>query len=150
MERPTTSPQRPLCPSAAPDWDGSHVFGVVGGSAAEPRVGYLIKPQPATPDLLGLTGLVSPTKVLRMAAPCAHGRCQHFDGVRDQCRLAAKLVRQLPQVADRPPPCRIRPECRWWQQEGKAACLRCPQVVTETDGDHASAAFTAVADPAQP
>jgi hypothetical protein len=30
------------------------------------------------------------------------------------------------------PPCSIRPGCMWWRQEGKNACLRCPQVVTET------------------
>jgi len=29
------------------------------------------------------------------------------------------------------PPCRIRQSCRWWLQEGKAACFRCPQVVTD-------------------
>jgi hypothetical protein len=28
------------------------------------------------------------------------------------------------------PACRIRPDCRWFVQEGRAACLRCPQIVT--------------------
>jgi len=28
------------------------------------------------------------------------------------------------------PACLIRATCRWYQQEGKAACHRCPQVVT--------------------
>jgi hypothetical protein len=34
-------------------------------------------------------------------------------------------------VVDALPACAIRPACRWWQQEGKAACQRCPQVVTQ-------------------
>jgi len=29
------------------------------------------------------------------------------------------------------PRCAIRPVCRWFRQEGRAACLRCPQVATE-------------------
>jgi len=50
---------------------------------------------------------------------------------RPRC-LAAMIVQWLPSVVDTLPPCAIRPACRWWQQEGKAACVRCPQVVTET------------------
>jgi hypothetical protein len=29
------------------------------------------------------------------------------------------------------PPCKIRHECRWFLQEGRPACRRCPQVITE-------------------
>ena len=29
------------------------------------------------------------------------------------------------------PRCAIRPTCRWFRQEGREACLRCPQVATE-------------------
>jgi len=28
------------------------------------------------------------------------------------------------------PSCQIRDTCRWFAEEGGAACLRCPQVVT--------------------
>jgi hypothetical protein len=35
-------------------------------------------------------------------------------------------------VVDALPRCLIRPACRWFQQEGKEACVRCPQVVTES------------------
>jgi hypothetical protein len=34
-------------------------------------------------------------------------------------------------VSESLPPCPIRRECRWWQQEGKAACMRCPQIITD-------------------
>ena len=130
MEDDAAVPAPPLCPSAQPDMAGSVVFGVVGGTVEEPRVGYLDQPLPVTPEILALTGPVSPTEVFRIAAPCAGHACQHFDGAR--CRLATRTVQMLPAVVEKLPPCRIRPRCRWFQQEGKAACLRCPLIVTET------------------
>jgi hypothetical protein len=107
---------------------GAMAFGVIGGSAEEPRVAWIARPVLVTADLLALTGPLPPTQVLRIAAPCQENACCHFDGT--DCRLATRLVQLLPAVAESLPPCRIRPECRWFIQEGKAACQRCPQVVT--------------------
>ena len=42
----------PLCPSAQPEMLGSVVFGVASGTAAAPRVAYLDRPVPVTPDVL--------------------------------------------------------------------------------------------------
>jgi hypothetical protein len=109
--------------------EGAVVFGVVGGTATEPRVGYLTEQLPVTPEVLALTGTVEPTEVFRFGAPCAGGGCQHFDG--SECRLATKLVQLAPAVSGPAlPACAIRRSCRWWRQEGKAACLRCPLVST--------------------
>ncbi len=119
----------PFCPSAQPEMAGSIVFGIVGGTVEEPRLGYLDEPQPVTEDLLALSGPVKPTEVFRFAAPCAGSSCRHFDGA--DCTLAKKTARLLPAVVDRLPPCRLHPKCRWWRQEGKAACMRCPMIVTE-------------------
>lgn len=119
----------PLCPSAQPEMAGSVIFGVVGGTAQEPRVGYLAEPLPATAERLALSAPVVPTEIFRLAAPCAGSACQHFDGA--TCRLAARTAELLRPVVDALPPCRIRPRCRWWLQEGKEACLRCPQIVTQ-------------------
>jgi hypothetical protein len=124
--------ERPiLCPSAQPDCQGARVFGVVSGTADAPEVAYLPAPLPVTDELMQLAKPVRPGEVFRMAAPCACRGCGHFAPEASQCRLAAKIVQQRPSVVDTLPPCSIRPECRWWQQEGKAACFRCPQVVTE-------------------
>ena len=41
-----------------------------------------------------------------------------------------KIVRWVPVVTESLPVCSIRAECLWWQQEGRAACMRCPHVVT--------------------
>ena len=118
----------PNCPSAQPDMEGSVVFGVVGGTAQEPRLSYLEEPQAVTSDLLALADPVEPTKVFRFAAPCAGSGCKHFDGV--DCKLAKRTVQMLPAAVTKLPPCRLRPNCRWWRQEGKLACMRCPMVVT--------------------
>jgi hypothetical protein len=118
-----------LCPSARPELEGSTVLGVVGGTAEQPRVAYLAEPRPVTPEVLALSGAVSPTAIFRFGAPCAGHACKHFDGT--DCRLATRIVQLLPPVVDALPACHLRPDCRWWQQEGKAACLRCPQIVSD-------------------
>jgi hypothetical protein len=121
------SPRQTLCPSAPPQWEGSQVIGVVGGTADVP---YLPEPLPVTDELLALAGPVAPQEVFRFAAPCACSGCGHFAKEESKCRLAEKVARWVPIAVEKLPPCSIRPNCRWWQREGKAACLRCPQVVT--------------------
>jgi hypothetical protein len=120
---------QPLCPSARPEMDGAVVFGVVGGTVAEPRVAHLVRPLPVTEELLALVEPASPLAVYRTAAPCAQSACAHFAA--NRCRLVSRIVDELPAAVDGLPACRIRPDCRWWRQEGKAACLRCPLIVTE-------------------
>ncbi|MEH2237029.1 nitrogen fixation protein [Nostoc sp.] len=118
-----------LCPSARPESVDSVVFGVVGGTVTEPRVAYLKKPQPITDELIAKASPITPAEIFRTAAPCATKGCQHFDG--QDCRLAMRIVEKFAVVAEELPPCSIRRDCRWWQQEGKAACMRCPQVITD-------------------
>ncbi|MGH2585582.1 MAG: nitrogen fixation protein [Dehalococcoidia bacterium] len=120
----------PLCPSARPGMDGAVIIGVMGGSAREPRLAHLVQPLPVVDEVLALAAPASPTAVFRFAAPCAGDACTHF--AENRCRLATRIVEQLPEAVDGLPACRIRPDCRWWRQEGKAACLRCPMIVTET------------------
>ena len=107
---------------------GAVVFGVVGGSVAEPRVRYLDEPVPVSPEVLALAEPVSPEEVFRVGAPCAQSACQHFDGAR--CSLAARLVATVPPVVEVAPACRLRAQCRWWDEQGVAACRLCPLVVT--------------------
>ena len=118
-----------LCPSAQPDMAEARVIGVVERSADEPRVAYLNEPLPVTNELLAMAGSVKPTEVFRFGARCEERACSHFDGTR--CQLATRIVQILPAVSEALPACVIRAECRWFAQEGRAACMRCPQVVTE-------------------
>jgi hypothetical protein len=146
MENETPPRTPPSCPSAQPHMEGSTILGVVGGTPEQPRLAYLAEPRPVTEGVLALALPVLPTAVFRFAAPCAGHGCQHFDGL--NCRLATRIVQLLPPVVDGLPACHLRPECRWWQQEGKAACLRCPLVVT--DVGNPSELQRRVADPDTP
>ncbi|MBV9401407.1 MAG: hypothetical protein JO062_25755 [Bryobacterales bacterium] len=103
-------------------------FGVVVGTRENPRIGWIEKPVPVTEELLALTGPVPPTQVFRFSAPCQENGCCHFDG--KDCRLATRLVQLLPAAGTSLPACRVRPDCRWFRQEGSAACHRCPEIVT--------------------
>jgi hypothetical protein len=118
----------PLCPSAQPGMPGAVVFGIAAGTVEVPRVAYLAESLPVTPEVLALAGPLEPAEIFRFAAPCAGLGCRHFDG--SSCGLVTKIVLHVPPVVAGVPPCDLRPSCRWWQQEGKAACLRCPQIVT--------------------
>lgn len=127
---PRVSASTPLCPSARPDWRGSVVLGVAEGSLDTPRVSYLTARVEVSAAVLQLAGSVSPTEVFRFAAPCACDGCVHFQEKR--CHLVEKVVELLPEVVSSLPPCSIRRDCRWFRQEGGAACRRCPQIVTDS------------------
>src|SRR6266571_2488886 len=117
-----------LCPSAQPEMVGSRVLGVVGGTIDAPQLSYVNELLPVTEQLLTRTAPMKPTEVLRFAASCEEKACRHFNDA--HCCLATRIVQILPAVTESLPACVIRPECRWYQQEGRAACLRCPQIVT--------------------
>jgi hypothetical protein len=128
----TTSGGKPAplqCPSAQPTEPDAVVFGIVTGSAESPRIGYLTEAQPVTEPLLALAGQARPGQVFRVAAPCMGSGCKHFDG--SECRLVQRITAFLDPVVSGLPSCQIRPTCRWFRQEGREACIRCPQVVTE-------------------
>ena len=121
-----------LCPSAQPEADGAAVFAIIQGSEAEPRAAYLNRVVPLSSETAALSFPVNPTEVFRISGPCARNGCQHFR--ENRCSLVTRLVQLLPSAVSAAPPCAIRPSCVWWSQEGVAACLRCPQVVTRMYG----------------
>lgn len=89
----------------------------------------LDRPEPVTKEIFELAAPHHPSTLFRIAAPCVEGACKNFgDG---KCQLARAVLRDR-EATDDLPPCRIRPHCVWWHQEGKPACLRCPEVVTNT------------------
>lgn len=121
------SPHVIQCPSAMEGNDDPLVFGVVGGTADRPQVAYLNGLQPLSPEIEALCSPATPAEVLRIATPCVRYRCENFEN--EKCTLAQRIVQILPCVVESVPACKLRPDCRWWVQEGPAACLRCPQVV---------------------
>jgi hypothetical protein len=116
------------CPSAQPGMVDAQILGVITGPAEKPRVAYLNEQLPATDELLASSGALPPTRIFRLAARCEEKKCMHFDG--EKCQLATRIVHMLPVVSKSLPACTIRPTCRWFTQEGKAACLRCSQILT--------------------
>ena len=118
-----------MCPSAEPDMHGSIIFGIVAGTAEQPEVVHLPEVKQIPPELLTLDSPIRPTEIFRVAATCIQNACKHFDG--SQCRLVNRIVDGLPPSAESLPPCPIRTNCRWWNQQGKSACLRCSQVVRD-------------------
>ncbi len=117
-----------LCPSAQPGMEQCRVLGVVQRDGPTPLLQYLNQHVPATTEVLAMAAPLKPTEVFRLAATCAEHKCPHFDGA--DCQLASRIVQILPAVVDTLPPCIIRQECRWYSQEGGAACRRCPEITT--------------------
>jgi hypothetical protein len=118
-----------LCPSAQPDQPGARVFGVQTVTAGQKRrVAYLTKSLPVTPDVLALSGEAGAPEVLRIAAPCMRGGCTHYEG--GGCTLGQRVAQMLDPVVGSLPRCAIRPDCRWFHEQGPSACVRCPQIVT--------------------
>lgn len=118
-----------MCPSAQPEMRDARVLGVIGGTSEAPLVSYLNEPVPVSEEILALAGTDRhPADVMRFAARCEESKCCHFDGT--NCNLATRIVQILPAVVEALPACLIRADCRWFVQEGRDACLRCPQVVT--------------------
>ena len=108
--------------------EGYRILGVVQRDGPAPMLEYLTELLPATKDVLALAAPLKPTEVFRLAATCAEHRCPHFDGT--DCRLAGRIVQILPAAVTALPPCIIRKDCRWYSQEGAAACHRCPEITT--------------------
>jgi hypothetical protein len=141
--------ERPQCPSARPDMPGSALLGVFQEQDGRGLLAYLDRPAPVTEELLELARPLSPTQLFRFSAPCVGNGCQHFDG--ENCRLAKKIAQRLETAVDVVPECTLRSVCRWRLQEGDAACLRCPMILTESYGaTAASEALRVAANPATP
>ena len=118
-----------LCPSSRGTLEDSLLIGVVTSHADGPRVVSTERALPVTPEILALAEPAGPSEVFRFASPCQTGRCPHFRN--EACQLAVRSVELLDAVSESLPPCSIRPQCRWFRQEGAAICKRCPQVVTD-------------------
>jgi hypothetical protein len=111
-----------------PQMPGARVFGVLVGDATEPRVAYLSADTAAELRQLPDLGQIGASEALRIAARCQESRCAHYNAAR--CTPAQRIVESPPEVVSTLPACTIRSTCRWYQEEGRSACLRCPQIVT--------------------
>ena len=138
-------PGESLCPSAQPSMRNPSILGVVDADSAEPRIAYLSDRMEFSEGIASLEDQVPLGKVLRLSAICEEQQCSHFDG--EKCRLAERLVNLLPIVVEQLPACNIRSDCRWFMQEGREACMRCPQVVTLSESGDENLVLAALGPP---
>lgn len=117
------------CPSSQPNQPGSRVIGVITTHRKTVRMIPLRQPVPASDIIPLIPDSIPITEIVRVASPCQSEKCVHFAG--GGCSLVTKIVAHLPVVSEKLAPCALRRSCRWWFQEGAAACLRCPQIITE-------------------
>lgn len=108
----------------------ARLFAVVTGTEENPGLRWLEQAVAVTPELLEMSAPVEPQRIFRIAVTCQESRCVHFDG--QDCTLAQRIVDLVPPSADHLPRCAIRSACRWFNQEGSAACRRCPLVITHS------------------
>ncbi len=117
-----------LCPSGRCR-AGSQLIGVVGRDG---RVGY-VTPALELSDTFCETANAgrNPQARFRFTEPCAEDDCAQWDG--NGCGLIDQLLATNAPHESRTalPRCGIRGACRWFAQEGRAACGICPLVITE-------------------
>ena len=117
-----------LCPSA-PCGPDALVIGVIGPAG---RVGHLVPAPRAGPGFVrAQRALGRPEGRFRFADRCVTSGCRWWDGGRCGAGDAALELSGLAEDAERLPRCAIRPRCRWFAQNGRAACEVCSLIVTD-------------------
>jgi hypothetical protein len=68
---------------------------------------------------------------LRFANSCVEDACVQWTGSR--CGVIDNAIADLPAVSSVAllPRCDIRPSCRWFAQDGRAACRVCPSIIRQ-------------------
>ena len=125
-----TEPRR-SCPSAS-GTAGATLLGIVGPGG---RVVFTPRGPKLTESLrdqLESTGSGQLESRFRFTAPCVQSACVFWDG---SCRAVQAAHEDFDGLAATSEPaalpeCGIRDSCRWWHQEGPAACQVCPYVRT--------------------
>jgi hypothetical protein len=113
-----------LCPSHKCT-SGAQLIGIV---QADGRVGFLGQPLPIDRNFVEIATQGRPPELrFRFASPCAKSRCANWGGT--GCGIAAGLPKSAAPAEGNLPNCGIRPQCRWFREQGERACGVCPEVV---------------------
>ncbi|HEX5543593.1 MAG TPA: hypothetical protein VFX60_18920 [Micromonospora sp.] len=132
MDEQRLDPPGRMCPSTPVS--NSTVF--LGMITPAGRVAYVT---PAVPtenvlDTLSADEAGRPLeKGYRFAGPCVTSSCGYWTG--DHCGLGAKVAASYREVTDPAddalPKCAIRRDCRWFAEQGRAACTPCSYIATD-------------------
>ena len=73
----------------------------------------------------------APEKRFRFGGTCVKGACAQWTG--DRCGVIDEVLQVVAPRGEPAelPACSIRPQCRWFNQSGAAACAACPEVITD-------------------
>ncbi|MEG3635890.1 hypothetical protein [Micromonospora palythoicola] len=133
MTRPPRGPDGPgerMCPST-PAGNATVFLGMITPAG---RVAYVTPALPAEVAVAAATEAdVAVETRYRLAGPCVTSRCGFWTG--EHCGLGERLVASYAQTVGEPevelPRCAIRRTCRWFAEQGPAACVACAHVVTD-------------------
>jgi hypothetical protein len=116
-----------MCPSSRCE-PGSSLIAIVGD---EGRLAHVTPAMPVDAEFVAAARRHgSPEARMRFASPCLQAGCAQWTGT--SCGIIeAVLAADVAPSGGRLPRCAIRPSCRWYAQEGAAACRACPLVVTD-------------------
>jgi len=118
--------QNKTCPSAVGQV-GSNLLGVVNPNGT---VGFFGAPIEITPEFLEDAGdSESLERRFRFSSKCVQSGCKQWTGKECGVIKAVLALETIPANNDLPD-CSIRKTCRWFSQEGAAACNGCRYVVT--------------------
>jgi hypothetical protein len=118
--------QNKTCPSSLGQV-GSNLLGVVNPSGT---IGFFKDPVEVTPEFLEEAGDIdSIERRFRFSNKCIQSGCKQWTGKECGVIKAVLALDSIPATNDLPD-CSIRKTCRWYSQEGAAACNGCRYVVT--------------------
>jgi hypothetical protein len=123
------SGENKMCPSSTCH-TGALLLGVV---QSDKKIALLQTPMPVTEDFVEKAFKAGdPEKRLRFAGRCAKSGCSQWTGSR--CGVIDDAMKQMEFAIDNValPKCDIRPDCRWFNQNGADACKVCPYIITDT------------------
>lgn len=116
------------CPSA-PARPGSSLLAIVGSDG---RLAHLSPPIPVDEAFVAAASRHgAPETRMRFTSPCLEAGCAQWTG--SSCGVIEQVLATGAHDGQptRLPRCDIRSGCRWYRQEGGAACRACPLVLTD-------------------
>ena len=125
-----------MCPSSRCE-PGSSLIAILGD---EGRLAHITPAMPVDEEFVAAASAHgSPEARMRFASPCLQAGCAQWTG--SSCGIIEQvLAAEVGPEGGRLPRCAIRPSCRWYAQEGAAACRACPLIVTDAREEAAPSA----------
>lgn len=116
------------CPSSTCE-PGHLLLGIVRPDGTLSHISPPIEVDVSFVEKASAKGQRLPESRFRFAGPCVESSCCHWLGERCSVGDEVASAAERPDGSYKLNPCHIRPTCRWWAQNGGAACQICPLIV---------------------